>query len=278
MWVTMSRIPIWIFPLAFGLYFMGILANALRWYVLLRAQVVEIGYGEVLKIILAGNFASNFLPSTVGGDTVRMVSASRIASWTISLASVVVDRLLNVFVMMTLLPFSWISFNAVGGFEGVSGIGTELSLGVASPIFNKLWLRGKNWFKKIIDAFLVWRDRKDAIILGLILSWGARFFVFSAVLILARSLDIDVNLFQVIGVGAITYVLALLPISINGFGLREVTMTTLYVQLGASLEQASALVVLTRFILMVETLPGAIWISDALLAAQTFRKPGETHL
>ncbi len=265
LWITMSRIPTWIYPLVFALYFLAVLGNALRWYALLRAQEIDIPYGEVLKIVLAGNFASNFLPSTVGGDTVRIVSAARFTGWSISLASVVVDRLLNVFVMMTLLPFSWFSFKAVGGLIGAPVPSqTTWGAGLISSSVAELSGRIRRWIKKILDAFLVWKHRKEAVVWALAISLAARLIVFTAVWILARALEISVSISQVIGVGAVIYVLTLLPISINGFGLREVTMTTLYVQLGATLEQASALVVVTRFILMVETLPGAVWISDML--------------
>jgi len=265
LWKTMNRIPTWIFPLAFALYFLAVLGNALRWYALLRAQEINIPYGEVLKIVLAGNFASNFLPSTVGGDTVRIVSAARFTGWSVGLASVVVDRLLNVFVMMALLPFSWFSFKAVGGLTGTLLPSQKVwRAGLISSWIPKLSERIRRWIKKILDAFLVWKHRKKSVVWALAISLAARLLVFSAVWILARSLNISVSIFQVIGIGAIIYVLTLLPISINGFGLREVTMTTLYIQLGATLEQASALVVVTRFILMVETLPGALWISDML--------------
>lgn len=275
MWVTMSSIPAWIFPLAFVLYFLGVLANALRWYILLRAQEIEVSYREFLKIVLAGNFASNFLPSTVGGDTVRIVSAARFTGWSVSFASVVVDRLLNVFVMMGLLPFSWLSFRAYGSLFGAVSSSNMVGAGFITSWITKIPRQIARWLRKIFDAFLVWRHRKDALGWGLLIALVARLSVFSAVWILARGLDITVTISQVIGVGAITYVLSLLPISINGFGLREVTMTTLYLQLGATLEQASALVVVTRFILMVETLPGALWISDMLVSKDEGKSPVE---
>jgi len=275
MWATMSRIPAWIFPLAFVLYFLGVLANALRWYILLRAQEIEVSYREFLKIVLAGNFASNFLPSTVGGDTVRIGRAARFTGWSVSLASVVVDRLLNVFVMMSLLPFSWFSFQAYGGLFSALSPNTIIRAGFISSWITKIPRQISRWLRKILDAFLVWRYRKDALGWGLLIALVARLSVFSAVWILARGLDITVTIPQVIGVGAITYVLSLLPISINGFGLREVTMTTLYLQLGATLEQASALVVVTRFILMVETLPGALWISDMLVSQDEEKSPAQ---
>lgn len=273
MFATLANIPWWLFFGVFALYFSAVLGNTLRWFVLLRSQAIDIPYVEVLKVVLSGNFASNFLPSTVGGDTVRIVSAARFAGWSVSFASVVVDRLLNMFVMATLLLFSWLSFKGLGGLSLAAwNRGGYLFWGALLPLGRKLPGKIKSWLKKILSAFQVWRDKKGAVLWALLISYGARLFVFTAVWLLANGLDIPVTLFQVIGVGAITYILALLPISINGFGLREVSMTTLYVQMGATLEQASALVVITRFILMIETLPGAIWISDALDAAEARRK------
>ncbi|MBC8508577.1 MAG: flippase-like domain-containing protein [Anaerolineales bacterium] len=280
MWATLSRIPTWIFPLAFVLYFLGVLANTLRWFILLKAQEIEVPYGEILKIVLAGNFASNFLPSTVGGDTVRIVSAARFTGWSVSFASVVVDRLLNVFVMMALLPFSWFSFKVFSGFFNSVSTYNQIRTAFLKAGFIAGWVSKvvrlvARWLKKILEAFLVWRDRKGALGWGLMIAFAAKMSVFSAVWFLARGLDISVTISQVIGVGAITYVLSLLPISINGFGLREVTMTTLYMQLGTTLEQASALVVVTRFILMVETLPGALWVSDMLVSQDDQISPAD---
>ncbi|MEA3349188.1 MAG: lysylphosphatidylglycerol synthase transmembrane domain-containing protein [Chloroflexota bacterium] len=266
-WSALHQVPLWLFPLTFGLYFCGVLANALRWYVLLRAQDVDLAYTETLKIVLSGNFASNFLPSTVGGDTVRIVSASRFAGWTVGIASVVVDRLLNVFVMAVLLPFSWFTF--AGTLPLIRGSSSGFLAGSIFPAWaEKFWHKIIKLPKKVIAAFLVWRQHLDAVLYAVIISFAARFCVFLAIWFMASALEMSVTFGQVVGVGAITYVLSLLPISINGFGLREITMTALYAQLGASLEQASALVVVTRFILMLETLPGALWISDMLVAVE----------
>jgi len=178
-------------------------------------------------------------------------------------------------VMMSLRPFSWFSFQAYGGLFSALSPNTIIRAGFISSWITKIPRQISRWLRKILDAFLVWRYRKDALGWGLLIALVARLSVFSAVWILARGLDITVTIPQVIGVGAITYVLSLLPISINGFGLREVTMTTLYLQLGATLEQASALVVVTRFILMVETLPGALWISDMLVSQDEEKSPAQ---
>jgi len=70
----LQQIPLWLWPLVLGLVIGGMLLNSLRWYSLLRVQKVHISFIETTKIIFAGAFASNFLPSTIGGDAYRMVA------------------------------------------------------------------------------------------------------------------------------------------------------------------------------------------------------------
>jgi uncharacterized membrane protein YbhN (UPF0104 family) len=102
------------------------------------------------------------------------------------------------------------------------------------------------------------------LILAFCTSWLSIFVVFIAIWLVARGLGIPVALYQVMGVTGITYLLTLLPISVNGYGVREVAITTLYLPLGASLEQAATLALITRFLSMLETLPGALWLSQVV--------------
>ena len=281
LWETVRGMDLWLLPLAAGLYFTAVLLNTLRWYLLLRVQPVTVRYASLLRIVLSGNFASNFLPSTVGGDTVRIVSTSRATGWAIGLASVVVDRLINVVAMTALLPISWFTLHPVEWFSAAASVGARrgaLGNGWAAAGLTPLRQKVGGGLWKLRVALGMWRERKYVLWLGLVISWLARLSVFSAVWILARGLGIVVSLWQVVGVGAVTYVLSLLPISINSLGLREVTMTTLYVQLGATLEQASALTVVTRMILMLETVPGALWISDALRVASAAPPPATEEM
>jgi hypothetical protein len=80
------------------------------------------------------------------------------------------------------------------------------------------------------------------------------------------------------GVTGITYLLTLLPISVNGYGLREVAITTLYLPLGASLEQAATLALITRFLSMLETLPGALWFSQVVSGQFDQKRVDQKHV
>jgi uncharacterized membrane protein YbhN (UPF0104 family) len=89
---------------------------------------------------------------------------------------------------------------------------------------------------------------------------------FVAIWILAQGLGMTVTLAEVVGASAITYYLTIIPLSINGYGIRELAVVGLYIQLGSTAEQASALALLTRFIFMFVSLFGALWVGKVLEA------------
>jgi glycosyltransferase 2 family protein len=268
-WDHLTHTPAWLIPLVFLLYFLGQVLNSLRWANLLRAQGVKVPFVEVVKMVLTGAFASNFLPSTIGGDTVRVVSLLRFnTSWGVSVASVMMDRLLNVAAMFTVLPFSFLVFGDPAIFferiRGFTGIPLSAGIGVANTRVEKFVTRINHWIGRLWEILSTWLKHPQVLLGSFALSWASSFIIFVAIWILARGLDMQVSLPQVMGVMALSYAVNLLPISINGYGLREVALTTLYVHIGASLEQASTLAVVTRFVLLIEALPGALWLPKAV--------------
>ena len=268
-WDHLANTPIWLLPLVFLLYFMGQVLNSLRWANLLRAQGLKVPFVEVLKMVLTGAFASNFLPSTIGGDTVRIVSLLRFnASWGVSVASVMMDRLLNVVAMFTILPFSFLVFGDPAIlFERIRGFEAEpllAGIGVANTRVEKYVAKVNRWIGRIWEILRAWVQHPRVLLGSFALSWSSSFIIFIAIWILARGLEMQVSLYQVMGVMALSYAVNLLPISINGYGVREIALTTLYMHIGASLEQASTLAVVTRFVLLIEALPGALWLPRAV--------------
>lgn len=278
-WESLANSPIWLLPLVFLLYFSGMVLNTLRWNVLLRAQEIKVPFLETLKIVITGAFASNFLPSTIGGDSVRIVSLLRFnATWSVSVASVILDRFLNVLATLTLLPFSLLAFGTPSALwrnltatdqRGWLAFSSGLAAGRVARWTAKLVYA----LKRLLEIIRIWLDRPGILVLAFVFSWLSSFIVFFAIWILARGLGMPVALYQVLGVMALTYLLSMLPVSINGLGLREVAVTTLYMQLGATLEQASTLAVVTRFMLLLEALPGALWLSQLAPAGDQTKKP-----
>ena len=125
--VHLGRIPIWVWPLCVFLAISGMVFNAIRWYILLAIQKVSIPFWNVLKITFSGSFASNFLPSTIGGDAYRIFALRQYCEdLALPVASVLVDRLLNVCAMITNLPLSLVTF---GGVLPIATSSTALQAG-----------------------------------------------------------------------------------------------------------------------------------------------------
>ncbi len=104
---AIHQIPLWRLALATVLMFVSRLAVAARWHVLLRAADPKISFRQSLRINFAGLFASNFLPTTIGGDVVRLAGAIQYKlDAATSTASLVVDRLVGMAGMAMMVPFS----------------------------------------------------------------------------------------------------------------------------------------------------------------------------
>jgi hypothetical protein len=279
-WHHLQLLPVWLLPLALVFYLAGMMANALRWYLLLQAPRIRLPFWAVTRIVFTGQFVSNFLPSTIGGDSVRFIGLMHYTSdRAVGLASVILDRLVNVIAFMTVLPLSIFTFGSPSTWPRFS-----FNAGTASPILalagvKNSWTRGlasrlQDWIARGRQAFQVWLDHPRLLVLAFCVSWLSIFVVFMAIWLVARGLGIPVALYQVMSVTGITYLLTLLPISVNGYGLREVAITALYIPLGASLEQAATLAIITRFLSMLETLPGALWLSQ-VVSGPTAQEPVE---
>ncbi|MBN2500668.1 MAG: flippase-like domain-containing protein [Anaerolineales bacterium] len=255
-WSTVARLRWWLPLLAVGLYALFNLGVALRWFLLLRSQDIPVKFKAVLKVTFSAAFASNFLPSTIGGDSVRMLSVGRFTdNWTSGIATVVMDRILGGMTMVAMLPFTLMVFGG-GTFEFGS---VPLAAGLLGGGL-KQKLAGV--LEKARETLRIWLHRPGVLALGFVIALAARMMTFLALWSLARGLGIVVSLPEVMGVASITYILTLLPISVNGLGMREITMTSLYVYLGSSVEQAAALALVSRFASTLQTLPGALWLSE----------------
>jgi len=263
---TLSRVPMPVLVAAGGLYGLGQVANARRWYVLLRGSGLQVSWGKALRLTFAGAFASNFLPSTVGGDALRVSGLSNEAvPPAAALSTVMADRLLNVTAMYSFAPLTWATYGThllagTAAFTAPTRGGLQVGSSVGGARLSR-WLRAK-----FDEGAAVWRALWRSPRVwgpGLGWAWVSLLLPFTATWLMAQALGIPVGWYQVAGTTVITYTLTLLPIALNGYGVREVSMTTLYTILGATPIQAIALALLTRFLMATATLPGAFWLPEA---------------
>lgn len=99
---------------AFSFIFIGWLISTTRWRLLLRAQAVRPSFGRVFQAYVVALFFNNLLPSTVGGDTVRAYDSWRFgASRGAAVTVVFMDRLLGVVALLLFAAASVLTPNRV---------------------------------------------------------------------------------------------------------------------------------------------------------------------
>ncbi len=156
---ALSRIPFWRFAVAFLLMFISRFAVATRWYVLLRVVSNKVSWMQSVRWTFSGLFASNFLPTTIGGDIVRLAGGvqSDLDAATTT-ASLVIDRLVGMFGMALMLPFGIVPlfgwFSTQQRNRGLSAI-PEYSM-VASAGLKKIWQKVIKFARKIFQSIKLW--------------------------------------------------------------------------------------------------------------------------
>ena len=78
----------------------------------------------------------------------------------------------------------------------------------------------------------------------------------------------------IVGLWSISYFVTLIPISINGYGVQELSLTFLFSTVGGMSTTAGlTLAVLIRVFYMVASLPGAVYMPAILSAMDAEREP-----
>lgn len=116
MWATLlGTDPGWLL-FTFLLVNASLVIRAFRWSILLRGLGVDVGFPRLVSLYFVGNFFNAFLPTSFGGDVMRIVEVTRDVPAGLATGTVIVDRLtglLMLFVMaLAALPFRPESFPA----------------------------------------------------------------------------------------------------------------------------------------------------------------------
>ena len=183
-----------------------------------------------LRLTFAGLFASNVLPTTVGGDVVRLAGAVRIGiNPALAAASLIADRLVGMAGMFLALPFAIPSFVA---YLNQNGTRSSVPLFSAVPFVSNAWNKIQQVFKNVFSNFKYWAKNPLILLRALGFTFIHMLATFLIVQILIEGMGRACLSGRIAGLWSLTYFITLLPISINGLGLQEVTITDLFSVVG----------------------------------------------
>lgn len=253
------------FALAMGLMLVSRLAVSGRWHVLLRAANVPITWRQSVRITLAGLFAGNFLPSTVGGDVARLAGTLQAGyDSAVSAASLLVDRLVGLVGMALAMPIGVQQLLSSGILQ--ASVSPPVSgMAAAGGLVGKLlgWMRSV--LARVMDAIRLWLKHPKALLASLFFTLVHMACIFLAMYILLEDLHDPLPFWTIAGLWSLVYVITLVPFTINALGLQEISITFAFSQLGGVSEPHSLMfAVLVRLLFMLASLPGALFLSDVL--------------
>jgi glycosyltransferase 2 family protein len=249
-------------------------ANALRWRIIIEAAGPAPRTSSLLKLVLVGLFFNQVLPTGVGGDAVRAWRCRRLGvGLGAAVRSVLLDRASGYLVTLTVYAVSLpILLRALPSSEeratlvAVFGVGLFCLVGFAAADF--LPARILRW--PMLAALaelsregrrLLAHPRRCAGVLGLsALTVGP---LVLAYMLIGRSLGVALSFGTWLVVVPPVTMLQLLPVSLAGWGIREVGLIVVLAGFGASAEAALAVSVLMGLGLIILGLPGGlVWLAD----------------
>ena len=227
-----------------------------RWHILLRSAGVDISFWRTAMLTFTGLFANNFLPTTIGGDVVRLAGAMQFGyDRAICLASMVADRLIGMAGMLVTLPFGLLPVLSLG------------NAGLQAVSFAALIQKGLDFVKRTLGTFVIWFKKPLALVASLASTFGNMIFIFLAIFLLIAGMGRHVSYWLIAGLYGLTYFVTLIPISVNGYGVQELSLTFLLSKFGGlSHSESLTIAVLVRVLFVVASLPGAFFLPSILAA------------
>ena len=133
--------------------------------------------------------------------------------------------------------------------------------------FGGLAQRGLAFVRRTLQTFSIWFERPFALLGALGCTWGHMLCTFATMYILIQALGGHVSLSLIAGLWSVAYFVTLVPISINGYGVQELSLTFLFSTVaGLSAPTSLTVAVLMRTLYVAVSLAGAIYLPGILAA------------
>jgi uncharacterized membrane protein YbhN (UPF0104 family) len=275
------------FGLAAGLMIVTTVPMAWRWQRLLVARDVGEPLGWLTRAYFVSYTAGQVLPTSIGGDAVRIYETSRRHPGRLGLitGSVFLDRALG---GVATLLLGGVGFAlALGRYDVGAYLWAELVLVLVTAVvcvalFSRAVRRPLRWFVPLLRR--VWLERplravyepihayraNGRLLLGLLaVSFAVQVFRILPVWLSGKAVGIDLSLRPYYVMGPLLFVVMLFPFTINGLAVREAFFVSFLGNLDIGADAAFAAGFLFYVVILATALPGLL-----LLAWDAFRGAG----
>jgi len=260
---------------AFAVLWVGHYICIFRWRMLMRPLMPVLSLGHLFAIYCIGLFFNLIFPTVVGGDVVKMYYAGKPSKlYAQSFAATFLDRdagmlaMMIIACMITLIHPVSVPGIPVGLIIWVTSLLFLLgNIVVFTPSLHQTLTRFLHavHFPKVAakadaisNAFQVMGRHRGVLVSSLAISLVNQLLAISVTWVLATGLRLDVPLRYFLLFVPVITLISMIPISLNGMGLREYAFMTLLGAIGIAPESCIALGLLSSAFIIVSSLPGGV--------------------
>lgn len=292
---VLSQSRLWIVAIAFAILVLALVPLSWRWQRLLAARGTSERFAWLLRAYFVSYTASQVLPTSLGGDAMRIVETSRRhpgESGAIA-GSVLVERALGGVATLLLglvgflLAIGRIDVGPYIWLEAVIAAGTVIVLVMAfsrrarrylrrlEPAFHRLRIAGQ--VRRVYTGVHGYRDHPRLLAEMLVITLVVQAFRVLSIWLCGVAVGIHESPLPYFVMGPMFFLVALAPFTLNGFALREAFFVSFLGQLGVNADQAFSTGFLYFLLALALSVPGAmIWGTEGLTAlGRSSRRPDE---
>lgn len=252
------------------------LLGSLQWYLLMKTRGIEIPLVKVISYYYVGLFFNNFLVGYVGGDVIRIYDISKASgNSSTAISTVFFDRLIGFVMLTTLALVAGLIWRNI--FQSKTVILVILLIFVCWVIsfivlFNEKFARKIGWIfrfvlpakfnnkiREVYSNINSFKHAQKTIIMVLVMSFVIQVFRILVHFFAALSVGLQAHVKYFFIFVPVIALLASLPISIGGIGIRESSGVALFSQINSfQPETIVAMEFLAYVIGLLATIPGGL--------------------
>ncbi len=245
-----KKINLSLFFIALSLTFLAVIISTWRWQIILKAQGQNIPLLKLIPLYFVGLFFNNFFPTSIGGDVVRVYHLSKVAEKpTQAVLSVITERLLGSAALgLTAIIGVFLSLEASKPFLRLIFTFAFLCLTLLflsanlyqleKFIPNKRLKKMEKFWENIKEMSLTLKasiNNKKLLYYILLLSLAFQITIVLINILIFKAFGFSVSPVYCFLFIPIISALSMLPVSINGLGVREGSYVFFFSKLGLPL-------------------------------------------
>jgi glycosyltransferase 2 family protein len=258
---------------AIGVHVGAYALQTVRWAQVSDTLGIHLPFRRLFSHLLAGEFVSNALPTSFGGDVVRVMRQGKdVGDYADAFASTSLERLSGWLVLPVLSAVGLLLDPALRSLGAATTVAVLVDVVTVVALLAILWvaghergagrLVGRPGWRRYLGAvhlgIVAFRHRPGRIVRVLVAGIGFQFLQCVSVWACARALDIpQVTLLAAMAFFPPTAVVQNLPIALGGLGVREAAFVLFFGALGVPDARAIGLGLLVYLVFVAASLAGA---------------------